>query len=378
MDPIVIVGSGLAGWTSARELRKLDKDVPVTLITADEGDFYSKPMLSNGFALGKTAAQLINTPAHPMAGQLGVTLKQKLRILGIHPDRKALRTDAGDQNYGKLVLALGADPIRLPLAGDAAGDVLSVNDLADYARFRAAIAEAKHVAIIGAGLIGCEFANDLASAGFAVTVLDPMAFPLSALLPEAAGRSLIAPLAKAGVDWRFGRSVRAVDRAAGRYRLTLDDGSAVETDAVLSAVGLRPRTTLAKEAGLAVNRGIVADAHLRTSAPDIFALGDCAEIGQQVRPYVLPIMHAARALARTLAGEPTAVSFPPMPVIVKTPACPVVVQPVSRDAPGAWRILEDENGVKATFIDPADRMIGFVLTGARTNERAALVKLLGS
>lgn len=105
-------------------------------------------------------------------------------------------------------------------------------------------------------------------------------------------------------------------------------------------------------------------------------MGDCAEIGGQVRPYVLPIMHAARALAATLAGRPTPVSFPPMPVVVKTPACPVAVQPVARDAVGRWRIDLGEHGVKASFLDGAERMLGFALTGDRAAERAAMAKLL--
>ncbi|MCZ7654666.1 MAG: FAD-dependent oxidoreductase [Rhodocyclaceae bacterium] len=190
--------------------------------------------------------------------------------------------------YSRLVLALGADPIRLALAGDAADAVLSVNDLADYARFREALKEARGVAILGAGLIGCEFANDLAAAGHAVTVLDPAAWPLASLLPQPAGEALLSPLAALGVSWRLGRAVKAVDRDGSGFRLTLDNGDRVDADLVLSAVGLRPRIALAKEAGLAVNRGILADALLRTSDADIFALGDCAEIEGQVRPTYCP------------------------------------------------------------------------------------------
>jgi rubredoxin-NAD+ reductase len=127
---------------------------------------------------------------------------------------------------------------------------------------------------------------------------------------------------------------------------------------------------------LAVNRGIVADALLRTSDPDIFALGDCAEYSGRVLPYVLPIMHASRALAQTLAGKPAEVLFPPMPVIVKTPACPVVVQPVARDAAGDWQAEEGERGLEMTFTDPQGRLLGFALTEERIHERAALTKLL--
>ena len=145
---------------------------------------------------------------------------------------------------------------------------------------------------------------------------------------------------------------------------------------VLSAVGLRPRIELARNAGLKVNRGIVVDAQLRSSDADIFALGDCAEIEGRVLPYVLPIMHAARALARVLAGEDARVEFPAMPVVVKTPAHPVAVLPVARDALGEWKVLAEGQGIKLGFFDAQNQMRGFVLTGAYAAERSEMSKQL--
>ena len=390
MKPVVVLGSGLAGYTLLRELRKLDRDVPITLVSRDSGDFYSKPMLSNAFALGKDAATLVNTAAADMARQLNFTL-QHTEVLGIDRKLKQLQTSAGaiesgklmaGHPYDRLVLALGADPIRLPLQGDAADAVLSVNDLADYARFRVALGPAKNgamqgakqIAILGGGLIGCEFANDLVNAGYAVTIIDPTAYPLSGLMPEQAGKQLLAPLAKLGVTWRFGVAVKAVDRSSSGYALTLTDGSTLQTDLVLSAVGLRPRIELARSAGLAVNRGIVVDGQLRSSDADIFALGDCAEIEGRVLPFVMPIMHAARALARVLTGEDVRAEFPPMPVVVKTPAHPVAVLPVARDAAGEWKTLAEGQGIKLGFFDAQNQLRGFVLTGAYAAERSEMVK----
>lgn len=382
MKPIVVLGSGLAGYTLVRELRKLDRDVAITLISQDSGNYYSKPMLSNALAQGKTAESLVITVAADMARQLGITLLHHTQVSGIRRARKELQTSAGVIEYGRLVLALGADPIRLPLQGNAADAVVSVNDIEDYAKFRGAIVSAKQIAIIGAGLIGCEFANDLAGAGYAVTVIDPTAYPLSSLMPESAGKQLLAPLAKLGVTWRFGAAVKAVDRSATGYALTLTDGTALAADVVVSAVGLRPRIELARSAGLAVNRGIVVDAQLRSSDADIYALGDCAEIEGRVLPYVLPIMHAARALARGLAGEDAKVEFPAMPVVVKTPAHPVAVLPVARDAAGEWNILaqgsEIKPGVKLGFFDAQNQLSGFVLTGEYAAERGAMTKQLGA
>ncbi len=374
---IIIIGSGLAGYTLARELRKLDKTTPLMLITRDAGDFYSKPMLSNAFAQNKTAAQLVTTPADAIAKQLDLTLLKQTEITRIDKSARRVETTAGNFEYAGLIFALGADPIRLPLAGDAADEVLSVNDIADYAHFRERVADKKHIAIIGAGLIGCEFANDLANAGYKVTVIDPTAYPLSSLLPEAAGKQLLEPLQQIGVTFRFGVAVSAVDKNDSTYKLTLNNGETLNPDLVLSAVGLRPRTTLARETGLSVNRGIVIDQHAQSSNENIYALGDCAEYhGGLTLPYVMPIMHAARALAQTLAGTSTAIIFPAMPVIIKTPAHPVVVQPAPRNSMGEWKMLDNSGGVKMTFNDNQNRVLGFVLTGAKTTERQAMLKLL--
>lgn len=377
INNLIIIGSGLAGYTLARELRKLDKTTPLMLITRDAGDFYSKPMLSNAFAQNKTASTLVTTPADAIAAQLDLTLLKQTEVKHIDASARRVDTSAGSFSYAKLVFAVGADPIRLPLAGNAAADVLSVNDIADYARFREHAAGKKHIAVVGAGLIGCEFANDLANAGFQVSVIDPTAYPLSGLLPEAAGKQLLEPLQQIGVAFRFGVAVSAVDKAPSGYTLTLNNNDRFDADLVLSAVGLRPRTALARASGLDVNRGIVVDEHAQTSDANIYALGDCAEYsGGITLPYVMPIMHAARALAQTLAGTPTAVVFPAMPVIIKTPAHPVVVQPAPRNLPGAWQMLDNDSGVKMTFTDGQNKIRGFVLTGAKTAERQAMVKLL--
>ncbi|MCL5669421.1 MAG: FAD-dependent oxidoreductase, partial [Gammaproteobacteria bacterium] len=278
--------------------------------------------------------------------------------------------------YSKLVLALGADPIRAPLQGDAADSVLSVNDLADYARLRQALAGKKTVAIIGAGLIGCEFVNDLCAAGFTVQVIDPNPAPLNRLLPEAAGAQLRSALVKIGAHWHANSKAVSVNRAHNVYLVTLSDGAALEVDVVLSAIGLKPRVALAQQAGIKVNRGIVTDRHLQTSAPDVYALGDCAEVEGLVLPFVMPIMHAARALAKTLAGTPAPVVYPAMPVVVKTPAYPIVVSPPPAGVSGAWQVTESGEGVCALFYDAQQHLHGFALTGKATSEKLTLTQQL--
>ena len=375
MEPIVILGSGLAGYTVAREYRKLEPAAPLVIVSRDEASFYSKPMLSNALAAGKTPEQLAGTSAAQMADQLRATILAGREVEALDTDRRTLHFGAGTLRYDRLVLALGADPIAVPLAGDAAAEVLRVNDLADYARFRAALEGRTRVVILGAGLIGCEFANDLAAKGFQVRVVDPAPQPLGRLLPTPAGEHMRAALAAIGVQWHLGTTVAAVNRAPSGLRCALADGTELETDVVLSAIGLRPRVALAQRAGLEVARGIVTDRLLQTSASGVYALGDCAEVEGHVLPYVLPLMQAARALAKTLAGQPTPVAYPAMPVVVKTPASPAVVCPPAA-IPGAWRLAQDPAGVEGLFEDAAGRLAGFALVGAACAKKHALVKTM--
>jgi rubredoxin-NAD+ reductase len=376
MDPIIIIGSGLAGYNVARELRKLDKEMPLAVITADGGEFYSKPMLSNALAANKTPAAIPMNSAEQMAVQLPATVRIRTRVTAIEPGHHRVRLGAETLAYSRLVLALGAEQIRLPLAGSGAESVLTVNSLDDYARFRAALRPGMRVAIIGAGLIGCEFANDLAALGHGVAVIDIAHEPLPRLLPPQGGAMLRERLAALGVRWHFGTSVQSIERDAVALTLLLANGTALSTDLVLSAVGLKPRLDLALSAGLAANRGIVVNRYLEASASDIYALGDCAEVGGQVLPFVMPIMHAARALAPTLAGNRTAVSYPAMPVLVKTPACPTIVAPPPPAAVGEWRVEASGDGVKSLFIDASGKLLGFALNGTKTAERAKLAKEL--
>lgn len=376
MEPLVIVGAGLAGYTLAREWRKLDTATPLLIVTRDDGRYYSKPMLSSAYTSNKSPAAIALADAGAMASQLNAEIRTGVTVEELDTATGTVRAGGVVHAYWNLVLAVGADPIHVPVEGDAAERVMTVNDLADYAIFRAAIANARHVTIIGAGLIGCEFANDLLSGGIASAVIDPAAFPLSRLLPAEAGQALADAYAGFGVDWRFGRTLARVDRDGSRLRVTLSDGEAITTDAVLSAIGLRPRTALARAAGLEVNRGILVSRQLRTSVDRVYALGDCAEVDGLVLPYVAPIMQAARALAPTLAGRPTDVAYPPMPVLVKTSRYPVVVAPPRPGVAGDWRIERLEGGMRALYRTQDDRIEGFALLGSATAERQRLSREL--
>lgn len=376
MEPVVIIGSGLAGYNVARELRKLDRDVPLAIVTGDGGEFYSKPMLSNALASGKAPAAIPMNSAEQMAGQLNAGIRTRARVTAIEPDAQRIRVGEEAIAYSRLVLAIGASQIRLPIAGNAFDRIVTVNSLDDYVRFRSALEGRKRVAIIGAGLIGCEFANDLAATGHQVDCIDIAAQPLSRLLPAAGASFLQEKLSAIGVAWHLGTSVAAVERHDEAVSLTLASGQVLTADLVLSAVGLKPNTELAEAAGLARRRGILVDRSLVTSAEGIHALGDCAEVDGKVLPFVMPIMHAARALAATLAGTPTRVTYPAMPVLVKTPACPTIVAPPAENACGEWLVERTAEGVKALYLDGAGKLLGFALNGAATAERAKLAREL--
>ena len=374
MHPIVIIGSGLAGYNVARELRKLDREIPLVLVTGDGGQFYSKPTLSNALAANKTPAAIPLNTAEQMAAQLGATIRTRTRVTALETAARQLRIGEETLSYSKLVLAIGAEQMRLPLAGNAADAVMTVNGLDDYARFRAALEGKRGIAIIGAGLIGCEFANDLAATGHSVHAIDIAAQPLPRLLPAAGAALLHERLAALGVNWHLGTSVKSVDHDGDALRITLADNQTIAADIVLSAIGLKPKLALAQAAGLKTRRGIVVDRYLATSAEEVYALGDCAEVETLVLPFVMPIMHAARALASTLAGKRSAVAYPAMPVLVKTPSCPTIVAPPAHGAIGEWLIERGNDSVKSLFIDSAGKLLGFALNGAATAERARLAR----
>lgn len=368
-----IIGSGVAAWTLARELRKADPEHKIRMITADSGDFYSKPMLSNALASGKTPETLVMTPAAKLAEQQKVELVNHTTVTAIDRVGQKIKTDATEFSYDQLVLALGADTIKLPIEGQGADQVLSVNDLRDYDAFRRALDGKKHVAVLGAGLIGCEFANDLLKANIKATVYDLADRALARLLPEQASEFLQKKLGEQGVQWKLGRSVKRIDTTDNQYVIEDSQGEKVSADLVLSAVGLLPRTKLAQSADISTDRGVLVDEFGRTNDAKIYALGDCAQYhGKYVLPYIMPVMQAARAIAQTLTGKETAIKFPAMPVTIKTPDCPAVVNPPLPHHEGTWEVMADDNGVKALFKAADGALLGMALLGEASKERQAL------
>ena len=372
--PIVIVGTGLSGYSLAKEIRKQDKDTPIVMVTADDGYSYSKPMLSTGFTKGKEADELAQASAEAMVEQLNLQLRTYTTVTGIDPDAHELVLGDERLGYSKLVLAWGADVIRLSIAGDGHERVFSINDLMDYRAFRKALKGKKRVAIMGAGLIGCEFANDLRNGDVDVDVIAPSDALMPGLLPPAAAAAVRNGLEGLGVRFHLETVVEHIANSGEGVRLTLANGEELDSDLVISAVGLRPRTELAAAAGLETQRGIVVNRALETSMPDVYALGDCAEVDGHVLLYVLPLMACARALAKTLVSERTEVKYGTMPVMVKTPCCPTAVCPPPANASGNWEVDADGQDVRALFKSESGEVLGFAVTGGYAMEKQALSK----
>lgn len=374
---IVVIGSGLAGYGVLRELRKLAPDARLTLVTQDDGHFYSKPALSTALAKGKVADTLVTTAAEKMAAQLKLNLRAGRVVEAIDRQDKAVLTTGGPIFYDRLVLALGADPIRPPIDGDAAHRAVAVNSLDHYRDFREKLPDGARVLIMGCGLVGTEFANDLAASGYRPVVVDMLGHPLAQLVPAAVGARIHDALTSKGVEWHMGRKVMAIHKAEGGIRAELDDGMVIEAAAVLSAVGLRPNVQLAVDAELDVGRGITVDQTGRTNDPDIFAIGDCAEYPSGLAAYVTPIMAAARAIAPSALGTPTDIRFPPLSVQVKTTACPVVLLPAPQGVAGAWEeAANDAMGLKYLFRDGDGTVRGYVFTQEYCQERMDMDRAL--
>ncbi|MEJ3589100.1 NAD(P)/FAD-dependent oxidoreductase [Pseudomonas bubulae] len=374
--PVVIVGTGLAGYNLAREFRKLDSETPLLLITSDDGRSYSKPMLSTGFGKNKEADGLSMATPEAMAEQLKAQVRIHTRISGIDPGHKQLWIGEEAVPYRDLVLAWGAQTVQVPVEGDAQDAIFPINDLEDYARFRAAAAGKRRVLILGAGLIGCEFANDLIAGGYEVDLVAPCEQVMPTLLHPAAAAAVQAGLESLGARFHLGPVLTRLQRTDSGLEAHLSDGSVVPCDVVVSAIGLRPRIDMAAAAGIKVNRGVEVDRQLKTSHSHIYALGDCAEVDGLNLLYVMPLMSCARALAQTLAGNPTAVSYGAMPITVKTPVCPLVVSPVPRGYEGVWTVEGQGADIKALCRDADGKLLGYALTGEAVREQLALNKEL--
>ncbi|MFD7136419.1 NAD(P)/FAD-dependent oxidoreductase [Streptomyces sp. NPDC059894] len=312
---VVVVGAGMAGVQTAVALREQGFTGTVSLIGAEPHQPYDRPPLSKAVLLGKAEGSALDVDFEG----LGIELRLGSEALGVRVADHELDTEAGPVPYDVLVLATGAEPIRLPGAEGVPG-VHLLRTLDDAERLRPVLARQHDVVVVGAGWIGAEFATAAREAGCAVTVVEAAERPLAGALPAEVAAPMTAWYADSGTALRTHARVERVEPGA----VVLDDGTRLPAGAVVVGIGARPATAWLAGSGIALGADgeVAADTRLRTSAPDVYAVGDCASFPSARYGERLLVHHWDNALQgpRTVAanilaeatGEPPAV-YDPVP-----------------------------------------------------------------
>src|SRR6202142_2515185 len=272
-DKIVIVGGGAAGFTAAEMLRRREFRGSIVMLSSDTAAPVDRPNLSKDYLAGKAPEDWMPLRPDSFYDEAGIDLRLNTEVTGIDTKaRHVITVSGGSVAYDRLLLATGAEPVRLPVPGADQPHVHTLRSLADCRAIIAAAKGVRRALVIGASFIGLEAAAALRARNIEVHVVAPEKRPMERVLGPGMGDFVRSLHDEHGVVFHLGETVTAFD---GR-RATLKGGSTLETDVVVVGVGVRPRLTLAEQAGLTMDRGVVVDAHLRTSVPDIYAAGDIA------------------------------------------------------------------------------------------------------
>jgi len=311
---IVIAGGGASGFAAAEMLRRRGFDGSLVIVSSDRDAPYDRPNCSKDYLAGTAPAEWMPLRGDDWYSDNDIELRLATEIAGLDPTARRVSLNGGEAlPYDALVLALGAEPSRPPIPGLDAANAYTLRSLADAGAIIEAAKGARRVAIVGVGFIGLEVAASLRHHGLEVHVAAPEATPLGHVLGDEVGGWIRGLHEANGVNFHLGRKVEGW--AGGR--LQLEGGQAIEADFIVVGTGVRPRTALAEAAGLKVDRGVVVDSRLRTSAPDIYAAGDLARFpdagsGQLIR--VEHWVHAERQgqhIARVLLGDDAPFTDPP-------------------------------------------------------------------
>jgi NADPH-dependent 2,4-dienoyl-CoA reductase/sulfur reductase-like enzyme/nitrite reductase/ring-hydroxylating ferredoxin subunit len=270
---IVIVGGGAAGFAAAEMLRRHGYDGGIAMVSDDAAAPVDRPNLSKDYLAGSAPEEWVSLRPEEFYRESKINMRLKTEVVAVDPKGRQIRcADGTSLGYDRLLLATGAEPVRLPVP---AADQPHVHTLRSLADCRAVIADAKgarRALVIGASFIGLEVAAALRTREIEVHVVAPEARPMERVLGPAFGDFVRALHEEHGVKFHLGETVTAFD---GRHA-TLKGGGTLDADLVVVGVGVRPRLKLAEQAGLKIDRGVAVDEYLRTSAPDIYAAGDIA------------------------------------------------------------------------------------------------------
>jgi rubredoxin-NAD+ reductase len=301
------------------------------MLSGCRADVYQKPMLSVACAQGKAPQDMVSSTGADCAAQLGLRLIPETWMVGLDTAQKRIRTTRGTFAYRDLVIATGAAPASLPLDAQSLTNIWRINHLNEYAAFRQRLtikgSEPCDIVIIGAGLVGCELADDLASLGHRCTLLEAAVQPLMGLATPAKADELIDAYAKAGIRIHTGTRVSSVQRAGAGYMVHCSYGL-ISADLVIAATGLRTEGRVAQSAGLAFDNGYAVDAaSMRTSDANVYALGDCASFSGKAYRFIEPIHRQAEVIAAQISGAPTqGFAVRPVPVRLKSRTLPMTFQ----------------------------------------------------
>ena len=288
----LIVGGGMTGHAAAAAIRELDREGAVAILGAEPDRPYARPPLSKGLWLGKEEASIWLAPVPDVEFAGG------RRAVSLDPAAHVVADDAGETwRYEKLLLATGGRPRRLPFGGDR---VVYFRTLADFHRLRSAAG--RRVAVIGAGFIGSEIAAALAQGRKAVTMIFPEAAVGERVYPADLADFVTRTFQERGVVLRPRETVTGLEERGGEVRLRLAGGGEVAADVVVAGLGIEADTALAEQAGIRCERGIVVDAELRTSAPDVWAAGDVARFPSAALGGAVRVEHEDNALAQGRAA----------------------------------------------------------------------------
>ena len=376
---VMIIGSGYAGWQVAEAVRKQLPDAEITLITADDGIVYPKPSLSMALRQERTAEDLKEYSAAQKSLELNIGVKTLTRVMSVSEKYKKVLTTRGIFYYDKLIIATGAKALKPQVEG-VGHEMITLNDLPSYRKFRQTIEEIEHITVIGGGLIGTEMAEDLVATGKKVTLLVRENQLMPGMLPEVIASDLANKIRSEGVDIRFQQMATAMHSQNGAYQLTLDNGEQITTGLVLSAIGIAPNTELATKLNLEVNKGIKINEYCQTSNPDVYAIGDCAESSAGVQAFLEPIRRQANTIAAHLKGE-TDITFDAVSPLIKTKTTTLSIMlslPLGAQET-EWQAETDlgENH-KLVYKDQKDQLRGFALSGDLVNEANQLYKQITS
>jgi nitrite reductase (NADH) large subunit len=302
-EPLVIVGNGMAAARLVDELAKSALGRYAIAVIGDEPRLaYNRVLLSSVLA-GETASHDIELRPASWWRDRGVTLKYGCVATEIDAGRRELKI-AGEESviFSRLVLATGSAPLRLNVPGADLAGVHTFRDSRDVDLLLALAAQKKRVVVVGGGLLGLEAAYGLAKAGAPVTLIHLMDRLMERQLDKPAAELLKTLVERKGIKVLLNANTARLHGEAHVEGVELTDGRKIDADAVIFAAGIRPNVALARDAGISINRGIVVDDHMKTTAADIFALGECAEHRGICYGLVEPAYQQARVLARHLAG----------------------------------------------------------------------------